>query len=167
MRLSFLVGLSLVAVACSRRSETPATAVSGAPAALSAAQLDTVKAVDAAFAAGMNAKDTAAVFAVYAADAKLMPPDSPILEGAAVHSVIAGLVAEGASEFVLTPTIAYGVGDLAYVVGTASFKLGGASETVKYTEVLRRGADGTWRYVVDMFSGIAAPPRAAGPAKKQ
>ncbi len=42
--------------------------------ALSAAELDAVKAVDAAFAAGMNAKDTAAVFEVYAADAKVMPP---------------------------------------------------------------------------------------------
>ena len=155
MRLSSLLGLGLLAVACAPKSETPAAA---APAALSAAELDSVKAVDAAFAAGMNAKDTAAVFAVYAADAKLMPPDSPILDGAAGHPVIAGLIAGGASDFVLTPTTAYGVGDLAYLVGTASFKMGGVSETVKYAEVLRKGADGKWRYVVDMFSGVAAPP---------
>ena len=36
---------------------------------------------------------------------------------------------------------------------------------MKYTEVLRKGADGKWRYVVDMFSGIAAP--AAAPAQKK
>lgn len=162
MRLSSLLGLGLLAVACAPKSETPAAA---APAALSAAELDAVKAVDAAFAAGMNAKDTAAVFAVYAADAKLMPPDSPILDGAAGHPVIAGLIAGGASDFVLTPTTAYGVGDLAYLVGTASFTMGGVSETDKYTEVLRKGADGKWRYVVDMFSGIAAP--AAAPAQKK
>ena len=66
----------------------------------------------------------------------------------------------------LTPTTAYGVGDLAYLVGTATFKMGGATETDKYTEVLRKGADGKWRYVVDMFSGVAAPAPAA-PAKKQ
>ena len=164
MRLSSLLGLGLLAVACAPKSETPAAA---APAALSAAELDAVKAVDAAFAAGMNAKDTAAVFAVYAADAKLMPPDSPILDGAAGHPVIAGLIAGGASDFVLTPTTADGVGDLAYLVGTASFTMGGASETDKYTEVLRKGADGKWRYVVDMFSGVAAPAPAAAPAKKQ
>jgi ketosteroid isomerase-like protein len=136
---------------------------------LSAAELDAVKAVDAAFAAGMNAKDTTAVFAVYAADAKVMPPDSPTLEGAAGHPVIAGLIAGGASDFVLTPTTAYGVGDLAYLVGTASFKMGGASETVKYAEVLRKSADGKWHYVVDMFSGIAAPTAApaAAPVKKK
>lgn len=69
-----------------------------------AVALDSVMAVDAVFAAGMNAKDTAAV---YAADAKLMPRDSPILDGAAAHPVIAGLIAGGASHFVLTPTTAY------------------------------------------------------------
>ena len=163
MRLSSLLGLGLLAVACAPKSETPAAP---AAAALSAAELDAVKAVDAAFAAGMNAKDTTAVFAVYAADAKLMPPDSPILDGAAGHPIIAGLLAGGASDFVLTPTTAYGIGDLAYVVGTASFTMGDASETVKYAEVLRKGDDGKWRYVVDMFSGVAAPAPAA-PAKKK
>jgi ketosteroid isomerase-like protein len=168
MRLASLLGLGLLAVACTSKSETPAAAAdSGTPATLSEAALDSVKSVDAAFASGMNAKDTAAVFAVYAADAKVMPPDSPILDKAAAHPVIAGLIAGGASDFVLTPTTAYGVGDLAYMVGTASLKMGGASETVKYAEVLRRGADGKWRYVVDMFSGVAAPAPAVASAKKK
>ena len=161
MRNLSLVGLCLVAVACTPNA--PA-----APAPLSATELDAVKAVDAAFAAGINAKDTTAVFAVYAAEAKLMPPDSPALVGADVHSLIASLIAGGASDMVLTPTTAYGVGDLAYLVGTASYKMGGAAETVKYTEVLRKNANGKWQYVVDMFSGVAAPaPMAAAPAKKK
>jgi ketosteroid isomerase-like protein len=162
MRLASLLALALFVVGCGPKSETSATAaVPAVAAALSEAALDSVKAVDAAFASGVNAKDTAAVFAVYAADAKVLPPDSPILDKAAAHPVIAGLIAGGASDFVLTPTTAYGVGDLAYMVGTASFKMGGASETVKYAEVLRRGTDGKWRYVVDMFSGVAAPAPAA------
>jgi ketosteroid isomerase-like protein len=164
MRLLPLFGFAIVAAACAPKAETSAAAA--APAALSAAALDSVKAVDAAFAAGMNAKDTTAVYAVYAADAKVMPPDSPVLDGAAAHPVIAGLIAGGASDFVLTPTTAYGVGDLAYVVGTASFKMNGASDMVKYAEVLRRGADGRWRYVVDMFSGVTPPKPAAASAKK-
>lgn len=158
MRLPALVGVSLLAVACAPRSDAP---VASAPTALVAAQLDSVKAVDAAFAAGMNAKDTAAVYAVYAQDAKLMPPDAPIMEGASGHPVIAGMIAGGAGDFVLTPALTYGVGDLAYQVGTASFKMGGQAATVKYTEVLRRGTDGRWRYVVDMFSGVTPPPAAA------
>ena len=161
MRLSFLLGLGLLATACAPKSDAPPAAA--APVALSAAELEAVKAVDATFAAGMNAKDSMAVFAVYADDAKLMPPDSPILDGAAGRAVITGMMAGGASDFVLTSTTAYGIGDLAYLVGTATFTMGGASETVKYAEVLRKGADGKWRYVVDMFSGIAPP----APAKKK
>lgn len=151
MRLSSLVGLSLFAIACAPKAGPPPAAA--VP--LSAEELEAVRAVDAAFAAGMNAKDTAAVFAVYAPDAKVMPPDSPILDGSAGHPVLAGLLAAGASDFVLTATTAYGIGDLAHLVGTATFKMGGAPQTVKYTEVLRKGADGKWRYVVDMFSGVA------------
>jgi ketosteroid isomerase-like protein len=92
-----------------------------------------------------------------------MPPDSPILEGRDGHAAITGLMAAGASDFTLTPTTTYGIGDLAYSVGTASFKVGGASQTIKYAEVLRRGDDGKWRYVVDMFSAVAPP---AAPARK-
>ncbi len=154
MRLSSLLGITLLAAACAPKAEAPAAATP-----LSAAELDAVKSVDAAFAAGMNAKDTAAVLAVYAPDAKLLPPDSPALEGDAIHAVIAGLIAGGASDFALTPNTAYGVGDLAYIVGTASFSVGGHTESIKYAEVLRKGADGKWRYVVDMFSNIAPPPR--------
>ena len=159
MRLTSLIAIGLVTVACSPEKETPAAAA--APVALTAAQLDSVRAVDAAFAAGINAKDTAAVFATYAADANVLPPDSPILHGAEGHPAIAGLVAGGASDMVLHTTTAYGVGDLAYMVGTATFTMGGAAQTVKYGEVVRRGTDGKWRYVMDMFSGVTPPPAVA------
>ncbi|MEO7359680.1 MAG: DUF4440 domain-containing protein [Gemmatimonadaceae bacterium] len=155
MRLSHLVAIGLVATACAPKGDAPA-----APTMLSAVQIDSVKAVDVEFANAMNAKDTAAVFAVYAADAKMMPTESPTLDMTAARGVVSGLMAGGASDFVLTATDAYGVGDLAYMVGTASFKMAGATEQLKYTEVLRRGTDGKWRYVVDMFSPIGPPPAA-------
>ena len=165
MRLVPLLAAAVVAAACAPKSDTPAAVgARDSSASLSASELESVKAADAAFAAGMNAKDTAAVFAVYAEDAKVMPPDSPILDKTAAHPEIAAIIAAGASDFALTSTTAYGVGDLAYLVGTASYKMGTATETVKYTEVLRRGADGKWRYVVDMFSGVT-PPAAVATAK--
>ncbi|MDB4908004.1 MAG: hypothetical protein JWO05_2788 [Gemmatimonadetes bacterium] len=161
MRFTSLLGLSVLAAlaaACAPKADSSATnSMSGAPVALSATELEAVRAVDAAFAAGINAKDTTAVFAVYASDAKVMPPDSPILEGTAGHPDIAALISGGATDMVLNTTTAYGVGDLAYMVGTASFKMAGSAQTVKYAEVLRKGADGKWRYVVDMFSGVVAP----------
>lgn len=164
MRLASLLGLGLIA-ACGPKSDTPAAA-SAASATLSGAALDSVKAVDAAWAAAMNAKDTAAVLALYADDAKVLPPDAPIMDKAGARAVFAGLIGGGASDFVLSPAIAYGTGDLGYMVGTATFKMGGASETVKYADVVRRGTDGKWRYVSDMFSGVAAPPAAAAAKKK-
>lgn len=159
MRLPSLLALGLIATACAPRAEAPDTAAT--PAALSAAELEAVRAVDAAFAAAMNAKDTTALFTtVYAPDAKVLPPDSPALDMTAARPVLLGLMNSGATNFALNSTEAYGVGDLAYMIGTATFEMGGATQTVKYTEVLRKGADGKWRYVVDMFSNVAPAPAA-------
>ena len=156
MRTSSLIGLALLAAACAPKAETPAPPSEPMP--LSAAELEAVKAVDAAFAAGMNAKDTAAVFAVYADNALVMPPDSPALDKAAAHPMVAGLIAGGASDFVLTSTTAYGIGDLAYMVGTATFKMGGATETA---EVHRSPAEGRRRQVA-LRRGHVQQRRATG-----
>ena len=137
-----------------------------APATLPAAEINAVKAVDAAFAAAMNAKDSTAVFAVYATDAKVMPEGSPILEGAAGRAALTGMIAAGASDFVLTSTTTEGVGDLAYQVGTATFKIGGVTESVKYSEILRKGTGRKWRFAVDMFSSVAPPTPLASTVKK-
>jgi ketosteroid isomerase-like protein len=167
MRLASLLGLGLIVIGCTPKSDTPAaSAGTPAAAALGGPALDSVKGVDAAWAAAMNAKDTAAVLALYANDSKLLPPDAPIMDKAGAHTVLAGLIG-GASDFVLTPIVAYGTGDLAYMIGTATFKAGGASESVKYMDVVRRGDDGKWRYVGDMFSGVAPMKPAAAPTKKK
>ena len=128
MRVPSLVALSLVISACAAKPDAPSVPASAVP--LSAAELEQVKAVDAAFAAGINAKDTTAVFAVYSPEAKVMPPDSPILDATGGRAAIAGLVAGGASDMKLNSTVVYGVGDLAYMVGTATWKMAGVSETV-------------------------------------
>lgn len=156
MRRSALLPFAVLATACAPKAQ--------APTALSKADIDAVKAVDVAFAAAMNAKDSTAAFAVYTTDAKLMPEGSPTLEGAAGRAALTGMMANGASDFVLTSTTTEGVGDLAYQVGTASFKIGGVTESVKYNEVLRKGTDGKWRYIVDMFSSVAPPTPPVSPS---
>lgn len=157
MRLAHLIAVGLVVTACAPAADE---AASNTMMPLSAAALDSVRAVDAAFAAAMNAGDSAAVMAIYTDDARLMPPDAPILEGEAIGATLAGFLAGGATDFVLNTIHTYGIGDLAYSIGTADYTMGGERHTVKYTEVLRRGADGKWRYQVDMFSGVAPPPAA-------
>jgi ketosteroid isomerase-like protein len=162
MRLAPVLGLTLITMACAPAAKTPAAEV---PTALTAEDVVAVQAVDAAFAAGMNAKDTLAVFDIYTADAKLMPPDAPILEGAGLRAVIAGLVNGGATDFKLTPISTHGAGDIAYTIGTATMVMGGKTESIKYAEVLRKGADGKWRYAVDMFSSVAPATPAPAAAK--
>lgn len=154
MRLALAVGICITTLACSSPAKAPDTTTS---AALSAEDIAAIQAVDAAFAAGMNAKDTNAVAALYADDAKLMPPDAPILEGPAIRAVVASLIAGGASEFALVPSMTQGAGNLAYTVGTATFAMGGKTESIKYAEVLRKGPDGKWRYAIDIFNSVAAP----------
>ena len=162
MRALSVVTLALLSTACAPKADAPAAGgTAGAPVALTAAELDAVKAVETAWAAGMNAKDTAAVFATYTADAKVLPPDSPILTGADGRAALAGLLGAGASDFALTSVEVYGTGDLAYALGTASYTMGGATHTAKYLEVFRKGSDGKWRYVADMFSGVAPAPAGA------
>ena len=155
MRQPIILCLALVAIACTKQVDTNA-AGSAAPV-LSAGELDSVKAVDAAFATAMNANDTATALAIYANDTRFMPPDSPVLDKAATAKLLVAFLAAGASDFVLTPTTVNGSGDLAYIVGTVSYRMNGAAVTDKYAEVLRKGADGKWRYEVDMFSGVTPP----------
>jgi ketosteroid isomerase-like protein len=156
MRLPRLVVLALFAAACAPKTDT---IVPAEPVALSAAELDSVRAVTEAFGAAMNAGDTVALFATYAEDARVLPPDAPILQGAAARADLVGLIMAGASDFKLVPSVTYGIGDLAYGIGVATFKIGGVADSVKYLEVLRKGADGKWRYVADMFSGMVATPK--------
>ena len=82
MTLSRRDAIALLAAACGPLAQAPEA---GPAQPLSAAALDSVRAVDAAFAAGISARDTAAVFAVYAADAKLMLHDSPTRRHPGVH----------------------------------------------------------------------------------
>lgn len=152
MRLSPLLATALLAAACTPQPEA-AEAAGSAP--LSAAALDSVAAVSAAWQAAVNAGDTAAVAALYASDARILPPDSPILGKADGMATFAAYLAAGAKDFKLNRVTGYGSGDLAYQVGNASFTMGDATEEMKYMEVMRRGDDGQWRYVADMFSSVA------------
>jgi len=135
MRVSFVAALAALALlaACSPNPGSAATA--GNSAVLSQAALDSVNAVDAAFAAGMNAKDTTAVFAVYAPDAKVMPPDSPVLDGAAGRAAIAGL----------------GIITTMLVV----LAVGGVATNVIGRRVLNRAE--SWLMMIPVFRTIYAP----------
>ena len=148
-----------------RAGAPPAGGESGAPE-LSAAETARVLATDTLFAVGTNAGDVDKVAGMYAEDGVLLPPDAPPVKGrAAIREFWNGLLQPYAVTLTLGTDQVEGRGDLAYIVGhyhlVTTPKAKGtpalAPEDGKYSEVLKRQSDGSWRYVVDMYSPNSAP----------
>jgi ketosteroid isomerase-like protein len=134
---------------------------------LSPADQENIRAADLAFAAAANAGNLDGVIAVYADDAALLPPNFPPQEGReAVRKFWGGLLGAYTVQFDLNSETIEGRGDLAYAVGryklSARPKAKGAppiEEEGKYVEVLKRQSDGSWKYVVDMYSPNSPPKK--------
>lgn len=111
----------------------------------------------------MNGGDAAAVAAVYAEDAHLLPPNADIIGGRpSIESFCKEFIALGASlSFELIAV--HEADDLCAAVGRYEMDLRppGAEpqhDTGKYIEVWRRDADGEWRIFDDIFnSNLPAP----------
>jgi uncharacterized protein (TIGR02246 family) len=162
----FLVVTALGMAACgpgSRGSARDGTA----PAALSATDSAGVAAADSAFQAAANSGDAAAVAAVYASDASLLPPNLPVQRGRnAIRAYWGGLLDAYTVKFELASDIIEGRGDLAYNVGhyrlTAvpkSKSTPGIADEGKFVEILKKQPDGSWKYTVDIYNSSLAPPR--------
>ncbi len=153
-----LLALLLAAPACGP-APRPAATESGAAAPLTQTDLAAIGAADSAFAAASNAGNLDALVAVYAADATLLPPNAPAMKGSeAIRGFWGGFLSAYEVEMELTSQEAEGRGDLAYVVGRYRFaatpKAKGPElkDEGKYVEVLKRQADGSWKYVVDIYN---------------
>jgi uncharacterized protein (TIGR02246 family) len=119
-------------------------------------------ALDAYFNAA-NSGDASLWAALYTADAVMMPPNSPAVEGrAAIESWLAKMPVK-ISEFRGRALNVDGAGDLAYIRGTYSMniQMPGASRPVaqqgKLLQVYARQPAGSWLLVRDMWSADAPP----------
>lgn len=108
------------------------------------------------------AKDWEGVGKLYAADAVMLPPNTPALHGpAAIKGFMAAF--PPITAFTLVDDTIVGTGDRAYAIGHYHLTLGlkGApQDSGKFLDVRERQADGSWLYVADMFSSdipAAAP----------
>ena len=98
------------------------------------------------------AGDAAAYAALCTDDVKLLHSGVPLITGRAeleAHNA-AMFEAVTVTSLKLSPVDLYGVGDLAYEVGTQELSIEpavpGFSSSRKYVHVLRRSADGQWRF---------------------
>jgi ketosteroid isomerase-like protein len=92
----------------------------------------------------------------YADDAKVLPPNQPIVIGkAAILDLWRGVLNSGVSDLSLETTHVEQSGDLAYGTGTYTMTIRAAAgekrDSGKYVIVYRRSNDG-WKAIVDMFS---------------
>ncbi len=148
------------------RPAAPAAEAASGPPGLTAAEEAQILAADSLFAVGTNAGDADRVAGTYAEDALLMPPNAPPIKGrAAIREFWNGLLQPYTVVITLGTDQIEGRGDLAYVVGhyrlVTTPKAKGTpaqpAEDGKFLEVFKRQPDGSWRYVVDMYSPNAAP----------
>lgn len=114
------------------------------------------------FAKALLAKDAAAASMLYTEDASLLPPNEPVVAGRKnIQQYWQGLIDAGVVDVSVT-TIATGSdGDLGYEIGRfhLAIRQMDGKETIengKYTELLRRSADGTWKSIYGMWN--ADPP---------
>jgi uncharacterized protein (TIGR02246 family) len=110
------------------------------------------------FGAAAARKDYAGMAALYTANAKVLPPDAPIVSGKKAIEEFwrSAATALGLTDVTLKTVDLEVTGDTAYEVGEADLKLGSGQAKVKYLVVWLRGDDGQWRLHRDIWNNMPA-----------
>ena len=167
MRFSTGLSLALLAagptLACSQATTVPNTQ----------SEESAIRTLDRQIEQAVAARDAAAVAAFYAADARLMPPNSPMVTGqAGIQGAWDEYFKAGNLKLTFSPTAisVSSVGDMASDIGTyqASFDSpsGPVNETGKYHVVWRK-AGGEWKIASESWNSdqpMPPPAVAAAPA---
>ena len=123
-----------------------------------------IERASARFAEAFARKDAAALAAMYADNAKLLPQFGAMITGkAAIRVFWEGLLKAGGQDFILTTVHVGYDGGLAYEVGAYLLTIAPKSakpitDKGKYVVVWRRQADGSWKLAADIFNSDAPPP---------
>jgi uncharacterized protein (TIGR02246 family) len=116
-----------------------------------------IDALNATFVQAVERRDAAAMAAVYAPDARVLPPGAPAVEGtAAIQQFWQGALDQGVDGGALKTVSLEERDDLAVEEGQYEMRVGGAVvQTGKYVVVHRRQSDGSWRWATDIFNADA------------
>lgn len=110
------------------------------------------------FGAAAARKDYAGMAAFYTEDAKVLPPDSPIVSGRKAIEEFwrSAANALGLTDITLKTVDLEVAGDIAYEIGEADLKLGSGQAKAKYLVVWLRSRDGQWRLHRDIWNSMPA-----------
>jgi uncharacterized protein (TIGR02246 family) len=131
---------------------------------LSAADQAGIRSADSAFMAAANAGDADQIAGVYAEDGAVLAPNLPPQKGRdAVRAFWGGFLDAYTVRFEIASDTVEGRGDLAYNQGHYRFTavpkakgVPGIADEGKFLEILKKQRDGSWKYVVDMYSSNLA-----------
>ncbi len=135
---------ALLAIGCSDAPET---------------DLEGLKAMEAEWQAGFDARDAAAIAAVYADNGAVLPPNGTTVKGrAAVEAFWVEFMSSGIGGEI-NDTEVYASGDLGYKVGSYVITDPGGTtiDVGKYIEVWRN-VDGKWQMLHDILNSDMPPP---------
>jgi uncharacterized protein (TIGR02246 family) len=123
--------------------------------------IDEIRAANRNFMDRYKRGDAAGVAALYTEDAKLLPPDSQMMDGTdAIRSFWQGAMDMGVKEATLETVDVESRDDLAYEIGRYTLVIqskGGESTTAKGKYVVVwKNRDDVWRLHVDIWNGNAS-----------
>jgi len=103
--------------------------------------------------AAMNSGDADAIAALYAEDARVMPPNMPATIGRSAVREAFGAMIDAGMSVELRSIATESSGDLAYNVGTYRQRVNDeVTDEGKFIEVWRRGPDGDWLMINDIWN---------------
>ncbi len=162
---SVLIGMMVLGIStgCRANARKEASTREAAPS-LTAADQAGIRAADSAFMAAANAGDAEKIAEVYTEDGSLLAPNLPPQKGRdAVKAFWGGFLDAYTVRFEIASDTIEGRGDLAYNQGHYRFTavpkakgVPGIADEGKFLEILKKQPDGSWKYVVDMYSSNLA-----------
>jgi uncharacterized protein (TIGR02246 family) len=112
------------------------------------------------FAAAYNQGTLGAVAAMYTEDAIAFPPGGDLVKGrAAIEAMWKDVRAAGLTDLALQTLSVERDGSLAVEVGTATAKMKGAAQRIKYVVTWKRQSDGAWKLHRDIWNEMPAGTR--------
>lgn len=120
-----------------------------------------IDALNARFTEALEKGDAAAMAALYAPDARVLPPGAPAATGEGIRQVWQGFLDMGVTGARLTTESLEELGDVAIEVGRYEIRAGTeVADAGKYVVVHRRQPDGSWRLGIDIWNSDRPAPAA-------
>jgi len=117
-----------------------------------------IEAANAKLSEAVRAGDSTTMASYYTEDARLLPPNSEMIEGReGIEAFWAGGFQMGIKDVILTTVDVMGMGDLVCEVGTAKMSIqpegmDAMEDRGKYLVIWKKGDDGMWRLHVDIWN---------------